>query len=143
MEQEHLINNDGFPNAPRRTLAGRYFAEMTVRIPPLVVIPESFCRGSVFTNKATTDSRVRLSGMTAHMAFIKQRCFCPVFVHFLRNHISQITAKIYPGTKRPGYFSKRVLMGRGFIARNRRRAGTFAIITASFHRLANAAVICA
>lgn len=50
MEQEH-IDNGRFPNAPRRTLAGRYFAEMTVRIPPLVVIPEGLAarrvRGSV------------------------------------------------------------------------------------------------
>lgn len=61
MEKKH-IDSDGFPNAPRRTLAGRYFAEMTVRIPPLVVIPDSFCRGSVFTNKATADSRTLRAG---------------------------------------------------------------------------------
>lgn len=79
MEQEH-IDNDGFPNAPRRSLAGRYFAEMTVRIPPLVVIPESFCRGSVVSqgngNGRFPNAPRRLpSEMTPHMAFIKQRYY--------------------------------------------------------------------
>ncbi|WP_428042482.1 hypothetical protein [Candidatus Avelusimicrobium fimicolum] len=41
MEKKH-IDNDGFPNAPRRTLAGRYFAEMTSGESALGCHPQGF-----------------------------------------------------------------------------------------------------
>lgn len=45
MEKKH-IDNDRFPNAPRRTLAGRYFAGMTTS--PLWLSSPSVFVGDLF-----------------------------------------------------------------------------------------------